>query len=151
MKKDNKPKKYNIDNELSSILREPGASYNFQPFNLIGISRNGILKKTLSLLTEKLSFTVLEVAKVLHVSERTLQRYNSEDKLSPDISERALMLARLYERGLEVFENSDNFTDWLRTPLPAFNGQQPIQLLDTSFGFQLIFDELGRIEYGVFS
>lgn len=92
-----------------------------------------------------------EISGILHISERTLQRYHAEDRLSPDTSERALMLAKLYERGVAVFNDANNFTDWLRTPLPAFNHQPPIQLLDTSFGFQLIENELGRIEYGVFA
>lgn len=144
-------KSYSTDQELTSIILEPAGSYFFQPNDLISITRLGIFKRNLSLLAEKLSFTMNEISRVLHVSERTLQRYNAEDRLSPDISERALMLANLYERGVEVFENADNFTDWLRTPLPAFSDQKPIQLLDTSFGFQLILDELGRIEHGVFA
>lgn len=151
MKKEVQNKSYPTDQELTSIILEPAGSYFFQPNDLISITRLGIFKRTLSLLAEKLSFTMNEISRVLHVSERTLHRYNAEDRLSPDISERALMLANLYERGVEVFKNADNFTDWLRTPLPAFNDQKPIQLLDTSFGFQLILDELGRIEHGVFA
>lgn len=150
MKKEAQNKSYYTDQELTSVILEPAGSYFFQPNDLISITRQGIFKRNLSLLAEKLSFTMNEISRVLHVSERTLQRYHAEDRLSPDISERTLMLANLYERGVEVFENADNFTDWLRTPLPAFNNQKPIQLLDTSFGFQLILDELGRIEHGVF-
>lgn len=149
MKKETNYTTYSTDEELVSLVQEPGGSYSLQLNDLIGISRTGILKKTLSLLAKKLSFTMSELSRVLHVSERTLQRYHAEDRLSPDTSERALMLANLYEKGVEVFENAENFTDWLRTPLPAFNDQKPIQLLDTSFGFQLITDELGRIKYGV--
>ncbi len=151
MKKEAQNKSYSTDQELTSIILEPAGSYFFQPNDLISITRHGIFKRNLSLLAEKLSFTMNEISRVLHVSERTLQRYKDEDRLSSDISERTLMLTNLYERGVEVFENADNFTDWLRTPLPAFNNQKPIQLLDTSFGFQLILDELGRIEHGVFA
>jgi putative toxin-antitoxin system antitoxin component (TIGR02293 family) len=151
MKKEAQNKSYSTDQELTSIILEPAGSYFFQPNDLISITRHGIFKRNLSLLAEKLSFTMNEISRVLHVSERTLQRYKDEDRLSSDISERTLMLTNLYERGVEVFENADNFTDWLRTPLPAFNNQKPIQLLDTFFGFQLILDELGRIEYGVFA
>jgi len=35
--------------------------------------------------------------------------------------------------------------------LPAFNYQPPISLLDTTFGFQLIQDELGKIAHGIFA
>lgn len=151
MEKEKKHIHYSNDEELTSFVKEPGGSYALQPYDLIGISRSGILKKTLSLLSKRLSFTTNEISRILHISERTLQRYHADDRLSPDISERTLMLAKLYERGVEIFHDAANFTDWLRTPLPAFNYQPPIQLLDTSFGFQLIEDELGRIEYGIFA
>src|SRR5699024_8167738 len=98
-----------------------------------------------------LAITLQELAKILHISERTLQRYKDKDTLSETSSERALMLAQLLQRGIEVRGSAENFQDWLRTPLPAFQQDPPLQYLDTSFGFQLVSDELGRIGHGVFA
>lgn len=151
MKKESTNNQYPFDKNLNSIVQEPGMGYSLKNYELIGSARSGILKETLSLLMKKLSFTMHDISNILHISERTLQRYRSEDRLSPDTSERALMLFNLYEKGVDIFGNPDNFTDWLRTPLSAFNNQCPIQLLDTSFGFQMIFDELTRIEHGIFA
>ena len=139
------------ESELDLIMSEPAMSYTISSFDLIGISRRGIFKETLMALAKKLSFTMHEISRILHLSERTIQRYKSKDRLSPDSSERVLLLAGLYERGLDIFGNAHNFTDWLRTPLSAFDGQQPIDFLDTSFGFQIVEDELVRIEHGVFA
>lgn len=136
---------------IASLLKEPAQAYALQSFDLIRLARNGVLKKTLLQLADKLSFTLHELSKILHISERTLQRYGNEDKLATDTSERALLLAQLYSRGITLFETSENFNDWLRTPLPAFQQQAPIQFLDTAFGFQLVMDEIGRIEHGVFA
>lgn len=133
------------------LVKEPGGAYYPQSFDLIRLSRKGILKKYLLELAEKLSFSMNELAGILHVSERTLQRYHQEDTLASDTSERALLLAQLYRKGIDVFGSSENFNDWLRTPLPAFQQQAPLDFLDTAFGFQLISDELGRIEHGVFA
>jgi putative toxin-antitoxin system antitoxin component (TIGR02293 family) len=94
---------------------------------------------------------VQEISVILHISERTLQRYKNEDALAPDISESALLLAELYSKGVSVFGTEENFKDWLRTPLPAFQQQAPVKYLDTAFGFGLISDELGRIQYGIFA
>lgn len=151
MKKEDKNYTSTEDEDLNFILSEPAGAYARSFFDLIDISRKGIRKKTLSLLAQKLSFTMHEISRILHVSERTLQRYKSDERLSSDSSEKVLMLANIYERGLDVFGSMENFTDWLRTPLSAFNGQKPIELLDTSFGFQLIQDELVRIEHGIFA
>lgn len=148
-------KKKNLYNSQEStpqsIAGEPIMGYFYQPFDLIRLSRKGILKKSLLQLAGKLSFTLQELAGILHISERTLQRYNNEDVLASNVSERALLLSQLYKKGVDVFSTSQNFNDWLRTPLPAFQQQAPIHYLDTAFGFQLIFDELGRIEHGIFA
>ncbi|NIG57076.1 antitoxin Xre/MbcA/ParS toxin-binding domain-containing protein [Chitinophaga sp. Cy-1792] len=124
-----------------------GAGY----FDFIQLTRSGIIKQALLNLSRQISFSIAELAQVLHISERTLQRYADDAKLSPDTSERAIMLSALYQRGTEVFGDLENFKEWMRTPLPAFDYQAPITLLDTSFGFQLIQDELGRIEHGLFA
>ncbi|KXK40797.1 MAG: DUF2384 domain-containing protein [Saprospiraceae bacterium] len=67
------------------------------------------------------------------------------------ISERVLMLGHLYRRGCSVFGVLYLFQDWLKTPLPAFGHYKPISYLDTTFDFQLVEGELGRIEHGIFA
>jgi putative toxin-antitoxin system antitoxin component (TIGR02293 family) len=120
-------------------------------FEFIQLSRDGIIKKALMNLSQQLSFSLTEVARILHISERTLQRYADDEKLSADTSERAILLSQLYQHGTLVFGDLENFKEWMRTPLPAFNYQPPISLLDTTFGFQLIQDELGKIAHGIFA
>lgn len=120
-------------------------------FEFIQLSRDGIIKKALMNLSQQLSFSLAEVARILHISERTLQRYGDDEKLSADTSERAILLSQLYQHGTLVFGDLENFKEWMRTPLPAFNYQPPISLLDTTFGFQLIQDELGKIAHGIFA
>ena|SRR5690348_12703250 len=133
------------------LAEEPVLTYSLSSYDFIRLSRQGILKKTLLQIAEKLSFTFQELSKILHISERTLQRYRDTDTLAPDTSERTLLLAQLYNKGIAVFKTADNFNDWMRSPLAVFNDQAPVQFLDTAFGFQLIFDELGRIEHGIFA
>jgi len=120
-------------------------------FDFIQLSRDGIIKKALMNLSQQLSFSLSEIARILHISERTLQRYGDDEKLSADTSERAILLSQLYQHGTQVFGDLENFKEWMRTPLPAFNYQPPISLLDTTFGFQLIQDELGKIAHGIFA
>lgn len=140
------------DSNLQALLvEEPAGAYLPQGFDFIKLSREGIIKKFLLDLADKLSFSMQELAKVLHVSERTLQRYGNNEKMSSNTSERALLLAQLYRKGTNVLGSANNFKDWLKTPLPAFKQQTPVSFLDTSFGFSLVSDELGRIEHGIFA
>lgn len=120
-------------------------------FDLLKLARKGVSKKSLLALAKQISFTIEEIAAVLHISERTLQRYTPSTLVKTEYADRAIELARLYERGIEVLGSTDAFNTWMRTPNRALNNEKPLNLLDTSIGFDLILQVLGRLEYGVFS
>lgn len=118
---------------------------------LINKSRNGVFMQQLQNLMNKYDLALKEIATILNISERTLQRYDANDILSKDVSDRALHLQRLYERGTEVFGTLENFKGWMKSPIFIFKNEKPISFLDTIFGFELIEKELGRIEHGIFA
>ena len=118
-------------------------------FNILKLTRQGLPKRVLLSLAKKISLTIQELADIMHISERTLQRYNDDEIVKTEYAEKAIELARLYTRGLEVFESMDNFKIWMKTPSLIFNGESPLSLLDTSFGFDMVLTELGRIEHGI--
>lgn len=120
-------------------------------YDFIELSRNGINKRNLLFLAKKIDFDLKDLARILHISERTLQRYTPSKTLSPEVSERAIQLARLYCKGEEVFGDLEQFKKWMLFPCMALNMKLPKDLLDTTFGFQLLREELTKIEYGVFS
>ena len=120
-------------------------------FDILKLSRQGLPKKTLLSLAQKISFTLQELAGVMHISDRTLQRYEDAAIIKTEYAEKAIELARLYSRGQEVFGSMDKFKQWMRTPAHIYKGETPASLLDTSIGFDMIFKELGRIEHGIFA
>lgn len=120
-------------------------------FEMIDLVRTGISKKNAFRFAEKIDFSAKDLASVYHVSERTLHRYSDSDLLDPDLSEKTLQLALLYEKGESVFGNLSKFKIWMKFPNPVFGGKPPLELLDTHFGFQIVSDELTRIEHGVFA
>lgn len=116
---------------------------------LIGLARQGIQKNAVMNIARELALTTPELLNLLHVSERTWQRYTDTRLLPQDMTERALQLASLYERGIETFGNVDKFKGWMQHPNPVFGGIKPVDLLDSLYGFRAIEDELIRIEHGV--
>ena len=120
-------------------------------FDLLNLARKGVSKRALLSLAKQISLTIQELAGIMHISERTLQRYTPATLIKTEHAEKAIELARLYQRGTEVFGTMENFNDWMKTPNYTLNGEAPLSLLDTSIGFELILQTLGRIEYGVFS
>jgi putative toxin-antitoxin system antitoxin component (TIGR02293 family) len=121
-----------------------------QDLQIIQLSREGITKSLLVRLANRINFSEKELANVLDLSERTLQRYTDETKLSKVASEKTIELAELYKHGEDVFESIEKFNIWMKTPHALFQKQCPIDILDTHRGFQMIHNELGRIEHGVY-
>jgi len=120
-------------------------------FNIVQLTREGLPKRVLLGLAKKISLTLQQLANIMHISERTLQRYDDDAIIKTEYAEKAIELARLYTRGEEVFGSMDKFKIWMGTKLLVFNGESPLSLLDTSAGFNMVFTELGRIEHGIFA
>jgi putative toxin-antitoxin system antitoxin component (TIGR02293 family) len=120
-------------------------------FDILELTRRGIPKKAMLFLLNKISLTIQELSNIMHISERTFQRFDDSSLVKSEYSEKAIELARLYARGEEVFGSLDKFKAWVKTPSYVFKNQTPFTLLDTSIGFDLVLKELGRIEHGIFS
>lgn len=117
---------------------------------LIETIRQGIKFSLFNSLTKKSPFSLQEWSKFLHLSERTMQRYKKEKKtFDPIHAEKILEITLLYQRGVEVFGNSEKFNGWLNTKNIALGGVKSKELMDNTFGINLLKDELTRIEHGV--
>jgi DNA-binding transcriptional regulator YiaG len=66
-------------------------------------------------LSEKLLLTQMEWAEVLHISDRTLQRYLKENKPFEGLfAEHLYQLEQMADLGLVVFSDVKVFDEWLR-------------------------------------
>lgn len=120
-------------------------------FDLMELSRKGVTKSTLLNLSKYMGISVSQMACLLPVSERTIQRYSPKDHFNPVVSEYILHIAEVMARGAEVFEDKERFLQWLKQPSAALGGKLPMDLLGSQFGIAVVLDELGRIEHGVFA
>ncbi len=100
---------------------------------------------------DTMDITIEEMSSILHVSARTLRRYDKTTSLNMEQSERIIELSDLYNYGERVLDNLSNFKTWLDTPVLAFGQKKPKEFLDTSVGIRMIKNILGRIEHGVYS
>lgn len=119
--------------------------------DFIEIIRRGVPKKILDHLMVRTGITPDEMARILHISDRTLRRYNPQTILNQEQSERLIELAKLYSRGEHVFGTMEHFKSWMNNHVLTLGSKKPKEFLDTSIGISLLLDELGRIEYGIYS
>ncbi|MCG2588708.1 type II RES/Xre toxin-antitoxin system antitoxin [Rhodohalobacter sulfatireducens] len=137
---------------IDNILREAAVSYETSSsMNLVELARLGISKKSLQKLAEIGGLSIKQFTELLPVSLRTIQRYSGGDLLPREVSDHALLIAEVFAKGAEVFDNRESFQRWLQSSLVGLGGQTPLSLLDTSFGIRMIMNELGRLEHGVYS
>jgi len=101
-------------------------------------------------IADKIPFTQSEWAAMLHVSERTLQRYaKSNGSFAAINAERALQIDALIKRGKEVLGTVDKFCNWLRSNPSMLEGQLSLESLNTAQGINMVLIQLGRIEHGI--
>ena len=119
--------------------------------DFINLIRNGIPKQAMTNLMDIADLSLVEMATITHTSDRTLRRYKPQQKLPQEQSERMIELARLYSRGEEVFGTMAAFRQWMDATLLSLGNKKPKEFLDTSIGINMLLDELGRIEHGIFA
>ncbi|MCH7397468.1 MbcA/ParS/Xre antitoxin family protein [Belliella sp. DSM 107340] len=120
-------------------------SYNLE---LIDRIREGVKKTDWKDLISYIDSTEKEFENILPASISSMQKKEIYNK---ETSQRIYELAKLFGLGYEVFDSKDNFKNWLMTPSRALGNKKPFELLDSSFGFEIVENEIIRIQYNVYS
>ena len=114
-----------------------------------GGSRSVALRyRAVERLSEFLRATPPQVMRLIDINERTAQRRKEQGALTIEESDRLARIARVTQRAVDALGNANQARDWLRGPNRALQGLEPLELLGTDAGAELVTDELGRIEYG---
>ena len=99
---------------------------------------------------DKTPFTQAEWASILHVSERTLQRYaKNNSSFAPINADRAIQIANLINEGKKTFGKTELFYNWLKRKPLMLEGPLSFNSLTTTHGIQLVLTQLGRIQHGI--
>jgi putative toxin-antitoxin system antitoxin component (TIGR02293 family) len=119
-------------------------------FTLINAVKRGINYASFKRIADQSLFSMNDWSRFLHISERTLQRYKKEKKtFSLPQSERILEIGLLFKLGADMFGTVEKWNFWLESENLALGNMKPKELLDNTFGINLVKDELLRIGHGV--
>ena len=143
-----KPRKYS-ENKTSSKLEEPFATY--RPVKKLAVAADfpfSRFKKIANLVP----FTLNDWANILHLSERTLQRYSKNNNAFEGIyADRILHIEQLIQRGLETFGDAVFLYDWLHREKKILGVNLNFQSLYTTRGIQDLINQMERIQQGVYT
>ena len=152
MEKNNKIKKSTL---YTTEQKTPQAEEPVVPYNRSAKMLPAVKNFTYSefkKIADKAPFTQSEWASLLHVSERTLQRYaKNNGSFAPINAERALQIGQVISEGKKTFGKTELFYNWLKRKPLMLEGPLSLESLTTAYGIQLVLTQLGRIQHGLFA
>lgn len=89
-----------------------------------------------------------ELAAILDLSPRSLQRRRREGRLDRVESDRLYRFARILALAVQYIGGAEAAMRWLKRPNRALGGKVPLESLDTELGARSVENALGRIAYG---
>lgn len=118
---------------------------------IIAAIRTGIPYSLFDVIQDYTPFTENDWAHFLGISTKSLQRYKaaSTHHFKPIHSEKIIEMAEVTSVGIEVFGDMEKLRLWLNTPNYALGKMKPVELLQDSYGKELVMSELIRINHGI--
>jgi putative toxin-antitoxin system antitoxin component (TIGR02293 family) len=154
-----------LDREISSLLKHSRVRNFYLEVNkkitynefltnkmlIIIAIRTGIPYSLFALIKDYTPFSENDWAKFLDISAKSLQRYKmaAEHSFKPSHSEKIIEMAEVTKVGLDVFGNMEKLKLWLNTPNYALGNLKPKELLNDSYGKEMVIGELIRINHGI--
>lgn len=102
-------------------------------------------------LARRMGIKLDDLATLLRLNPRTLQRRLDDGVFNLSESERLWELARLFRRAVEVLESEAGAVHWFKSRIQALGWATPLSYVRTAVGLRELENILGRIENGVYS
>ena len=112
--------------------------------------KKGLPIKSFEKLGKKLGVSDNLLSQIVNIPKRTLTRRKQQGRLNTEESEKVLRIARLYDKALDVFEDTAGAENWLKEPARGLGGAIPLRYAQTELGAREVERLLARIEHGVF-
>lgn len=137
---------------INQILNDKSRNIKVEnTFDYIELSRKGLSVKQLHDILKFTNISTHTLLEITSFSSQQINKQNENEILPTELSVQLIQIVELYTKGYELFEDKQKFRQWMDTNIPGLGNSQPKSLLDTTFGIQLIINELGRLEHGIIS
>ena len=100
-------------------------------------------------LSRALHLSVKQVAEVLSIHPRTLQRRRESGRLEEAELLKAQMLNEVFSLAVDAFQDEAKAREWLFAELSGLEFKRPVDMLGTIKGYEHVKTMLGQIIFGV--
>ena len=112
--------------------------------------RGGYDYASITQLANAFDTTMEATISVLGLPRSTIKKKQMDAQpLSPAISDQIYRANRVFAQCMDLFGEKEATNRWLQRAHPSLNGATPLSLLDTTAGYEMVLDELERINNGV--
>jgi putative toxin-antitoxin system antitoxin component (TIGR02293 family) len=122
-----------------------------ESFKLHEMILTGVKKDVVTTIKECLDLTIDELAQLLPISKRQLQRYTKDSILSLEDTEHVIALADVILSGYQVFDSPKEFKEWVDSPNVSLQGKPPLMIMKTIYGCGLVKTVIERALHGIYS
>ncbi len=139
-----------VDEDIKSKAEEPEIifSKNIKAYPALKEFTYTEFKK----IADKAPFTLAEWAAILHLSERTLQRYaKNNGNFAAINAERAMQIVKVLKEGKITFGSVEKFYGWIKRNPYMLEGNLSFNSLTSYEGIEKVLTQLGRIQHGLFA
>jgi putative toxin-antitoxin system antitoxin component (TIGR02293 family) len=148
MKKKSSTKKIKLhENTKATKVEEPQIAY--YPSKQMKLTKDFTYNE-FKKISDKANLTQKEWSDILHISERTLQRYAKDNSaFNFSVIDRILLIDKVFKKGIDVFGNVIDFIRWLKNDPLSIEGELGLHSLASFDGISKVLNQLGRIEHGI--
>jgi putative toxin-antitoxin system antitoxin component (TIGR02293 family) len=136
---------------LDLVTHKPRRKPRERGGQLVDIGPHSVSWSSVIGFSARLRIELTELLRLIGVTERTAVRRKAEGYLKPDEADRLLRIGRIFAEATRVLGDERRAAGWLSDPSPMFYDAPPLSFLDSDGGTQAVFEELGRIDYGLFA
>lgn len=112
----------------------------------------GLSFRELERLMRNVGLSREEVAGLVQIKPRTLDRRKKEGRLHSEESDRLLRVSRVFGNAIALFEgDTEAARRWLSSRQRALGGAVPLGMAKTEIGAREVESLIGRLEHGIFS
>ncbi len=112
------------------------------------ISLNGLRSNFFSSLKQKFRLNNQQFNSLVGITWKTITNHKKDSQILGLHTERALYLAKVWDTGIDYFNDADLFRKWLARNNPFFD-EKPLNLLNTMAGCEIVYKKLQQLAYGI--